>query len=158
MLIECGPIPPQVLITLAGVALGGLIGYLSASRIAHLNARLAAGVKLRCAFALELASMRLARTDEFGVVDRLLSEAFPRHAAAIEEYRFVVRRKDKPAYQQTWEKYYTNGGTTGGSVRWTDYYMGEKPKELFEQRVQAILRFTQRSLWRRLQDRIHWRQ
>jgi hypothetical protein len=142
--IEFGPIVPQALLTSINVALGGLIGYLSSSRIARLNARLSAGAKLRYAFAPELASMRLARTDESGVVDRLLGDAFPGHAAAIEEYRFFVRRQDQAAYQQAWEEYYTNGGTTGGSVRWTGYYMGDKPKELFEHRVQAILRFTQR--------------
>jgi hypothetical protein len=144
MAVECGPTVPQVLVNIAVLALGALTGYLSASRIARLNSRLSAGAKLRCAFAPELASMRLARTDEFGVIDRLLNDAFPRHAAAIEEYRFFLRPKDQAAYQQAWEQYYTNGGTTGGSVSWTDYYMGDKPKELFEQRVQAILRFTER--------------
>jgi hypothetical protein len=102
------------LITSINVGLGGLIGYLSSARIARLNARLAAGAKLRCAFAPELASMRLARTDEFGVVDRLLSDAFPRHAAAVEEYRFFVRRQDQAAYQQAGEEYYTKRGNHRG--------------------------------------------
>lgn len=141
MAIEFGPILPQAAITLINVALGGLVGYFSAARISRLNGRRAGGVRLRATFAPELASMRLARTDkDLGGVEGLLREAFPRHAAAIEEYRFFVRPKDQAAYQQAWEEYYS----IGGSVSFVDYYMGEKPNELFEQRVQAILRFTQR--------------
>ena len=134
-------------ITLAGVALGGLIGYLSASRIARLNSGIAAGAKLRSAFAPEIAQMRLTRTyKNFNNVKTLLEGAFPRHAAAIEEYSFFVPRKDRAAYQKAWEDYcYKAGG-----VDFLEYAMGEgegeKPQELFElfqKRVKAILRFTQ---------------
>ena len=142
MAIECGPTIPQVLGNVVATISGGLIGYFSASRIARLNTRLAAGVKLRCAFAPELAQMRLTRTyKSFNNVKTLLEDAFPRHAAAIEEYRFFVRPKYESAYQDAWEAYYCD---------FLEYAMGEDgetPQErfkLFEQRVHAILRFTQR--------------
>ena len=142
MAIECGP---TVLVTLVSVGVGGLIAHLSSSGIARLNARLAAGAKLRTAFAPELAELRLGRIyKDFTDVERLLNEAFPGHAAAIEEYRFFVRPKDRAAYQQAWEEYFKQGE----SKFLLQYALGENAEEphelsaLFEQRVQAIFRFT----------------
>jgi len=68
-----------------------------------------------------------------------LSNAFPSMAAAIEEFRPFVTRKNKDAYQNAWESYYL----TGGSVRFFDYYIGDQCSELFRTRIHAILKFTE---------------
>lgn len=140
MPIECAPNIANILASLGGVIGGGLIGYFSASRISRFNARREVGAKLRAAFAHEQSLMRLAALKHKTIeVESLLAGAFPKHAAAIEEYRPFVRPKSQAAYQQAWEEYYC----ASGSVGWFNYYMGEGCHELFISRVNAILRFTE---------------
>jgi hypothetical protein len=120
------------------VGTGGLVGFCSARYISTLNARRQAGAALRAAFAKEIASVRLAHgADKSIKIEQVLTEAFPRHAAAIEEYRFFVRPKDQAAYERAWREYYE----VGGSVRFFDYYMTGASYEIFEKRVLAILQF-----------------
>jgi hypothetical protein len=68
-----------------------------------------------------------------------LRSAFPRHAQAVEEYRFYVRPTHCDAYEAAWRAYYE----VGGSVRFFDYMMGDDPSGVFESRVRAILRFAE---------------
>jgi hypothetical protein len=125
--------------TITGVLIGALITYKIAFSLAFINAKREASAKLRAAFAHEIASMRLAGANQKTIeVEALLFEAFPRHAAAIEEYRPFVRVKDLAAYQQAWENYYC----IGGSVRFFDYYMGDGCYDLFQSRIDEILKFT----------------
>jgi hypothetical protein len=123
------------------VVAGGLVGFLSARRISTLTARRQAGATLRAAFAKEIALVRLAHgADESIDSEDILREAFPRHAAAIEEYRFFVRPKDRTAYERAWRDYYE----VGGSVRFFDYASKGSGGSFdqFEKRVQAILKFA----------------
>jgi hypothetical protein len=127
------------MITLAGVVAGGLVGFFSARKISDLNARRQAGAALRAAFAGEIAKVRLAHAADKSIkIEQVLLEAFPRHAAAIEEYRFFVNPKDEAAYERAWREYYE----VGGSVRFFDYYMNGASYDLFAKRVYAILQFT----------------
>jgi len=123
---------------LLGAITGGGIGFLTARFTTNRNARAAAAGKLRAAFAPELVAMRFDRAKEKFDADRLLREAFPRHAEAVEEFRFFVKTGDKAAYEQAWRQYYE----VGGSVRFFDYMMGDDPLECFETRVRSILRFA----------------
>jgi hypothetical protein len=68
----------------------------------------------------------------------VLREAFPRHAAAVEEYRFFVRPNDQAAYDKAWRDYYE----VGGSVRFFDYSSKGSGGSFdqFEKRVQAIFK------------------
>jgi hypothetical protein len=114
--------------------MGGAIGLASAWWLSRVDARRQAGARLRAAFAPELALVALGSTN----VEEALKSAFPRYAAAIEEYRFYVPTGERAAYQKAWTDYHL----VGGSVRFFDYYMGDGARALFEQRVNAILRFA----------------
>lgn len=130
----------QAVVSLAGVGLGGLIGFLSANRMSKFTARREAGARLRATFAKEIALVRLAHGADKSInVEAVLKEAFPRHAAAIEAYRFFVRPDDLPAFDKAWREYYE----VGGSVRFFDYYMDGASFEIFDRRVRAFLRFTE---------------
>ena len=129
----------SVFFTLAGTVVGGLIGFLSGYVLSRLNARREAGAELRAAFAGEIAKVRLAHGADNSIdINNVLTEAFPRHAAAIEAYRFFVKPKDQAAYDKAWRDYYE----VGGSVRFFDYYMDGASFETFEKRVRAIFQFT----------------
>jgi hypothetical protein len=113
----------------------------SARRISVLSARRQAGAALRAAFAKEIAAVRLAHgADKSIKIEKVLTEAFPRHAAAIEEYRFFVKPENQAAYEKAWREYYE----VGGSVRFFDYYMDGASYEVFEKRVSAILHFAEK--------------
>jgi len=83
--------------------------------------------------------MKFDRNKEKFDADALLRVAFPRHAQAVEEYRFYIKPRDRKAYETAWREYYE----VGGSVRFFDYIMGDNPYESFESRVKAILRFAE---------------
>ena len=126
--------------TIAGVLIGAFITYLFNICFTAKNARREAGANLRATFAPEIASMRLAGANQKTVdVEALLSEAFPRHAAAIEKYRPFVRAKYQVAYQQAWENYYC----ICGSVRFFNYYIDHGGYDLFQSRIEEILKFTE---------------
>jgi len=135
------------LFTIAGACLGACIGYFGASRIATKQARSIAAAKLRAAFAPELADLELAARKHKDVnVMQLLHSAFPKHAAAIEEYRPFVRLNDAVPFQKAWEDYYCKGG----SVRFypdtvetvVDESVGPTTQVPYIERIQDILRFA----------------
>lgn len=143
---------------IAGTLLGALISYRFALRIAgvqfnnalclgNVAARKDAACNLRAAFAPEIAALRVIgdyrntgtrpKTVEKNYVVNLLSNAYPKHSAAIEEFRHYISVEDAPAYQEAWEKYYQNGfedydGYDGTATPFTN----------FQNRVHAILRFA----------------
>jgi hypothetical protein len=125
--------------TIVGAMTGGGIGFLTARYSTYRTARAAAASKLRAAFIPELVAMKFDRHDERFDVDKLLRAAFPRHAQAVEEYRFYIRPRNREAYEKVWREYYE----VGGRVRFFDYMMGENQYERFESRVKAILKFAE---------------
>jgi hypothetical protein len=127
-----------VVAAIVGAIIGGGIAFLTARFTINRTARAAAASKLRAAFIPELVAMKFDRNQEKFDADRLLRAAFPRHAQAVEEYRFYVRAKDRDAYEKAWREYYE----VGGSIRFFDYMMGDDPYGVFETRVNAILRFA----------------
>ena len=72
-------------------------------------------------------------------VETLLQASWPKHHAAVSEFAFQLPQEQRLAFEKAWREYYE----VGGSIRFFDYYMGEKPRERFQERVNAILRFTQ---------------
>jgi hypothetical protein len=123
---------------LIGAMVGGGIGFLTARYTTSRTARAAAASKLRAAFIPELVAMKFDRNNDKFDANNLLRSAFPRHAQAIEEYRFFVKARDRTDYEAAWRAYYE----VGGSVRFFDYIMGDDPYGCFETRVNAILRFA----------------
>lgn len=132
--------PSSALYTIAGTILGGFIGYFSAHRLAIIRAKIEAGVKLRSAFAPELAEVRLALSGQERDIKQLLINAFARHAAAIEEFSFYVPDKDKEAYYKAWNNY---AGTAGGTLNFLRYWLGPDPYNEFIKDIHTILRFTE---------------
>jgi hypothetical protein len=136
-----------------GAAVGGLIGLLSAKKIADWNALGAAGSDLRAAFAPEQAIARTAPyytwiASDFERIlgaperdlDKILEAAFIRHATAIEKFRFFVPVKSLAAYDSAWLNYYLEGKKIG----FARYAYGDTGQDDFLRNVDAILRFTKR--------------
>jgi hypothetical protein len=93
---------------------------------------------LRTAFAPELASVKLSANTKSINTQEILSSAFSKHATAVEEFRFYVKKNDHSSYSKAWHDYYE----VGGCIRFTDYYIGKDCRQLFEKRVNAILEFS----------------
>ncbi|MHB1220360.1 MAG: hypothetical protein ACYC1L_19415 [Alphaproteobacteria bacterium] len=108
---------------LFGALVGGGISFFTARHMAHYSERRVAASKLRAAFTLERYEIKFAK--DGSSIERLLQAAFPKHAQAVEEFRFFVKRKDQAAYEVAWRAYYE----VGGSVRFFDYYMEKEGRE-----------------------------
>jgi hypothetical protein len=124
--------------TVVGTLVGAFVTYRLAVMLARSNAKRDAGRRLREAFAPELAALDHATRRNGLDVEQLLQTAWPRHHAAVNELAVHLDTTRRRAFLDAWRKYYE----VGGSIRFFDYYMGEQPIELFQQRVQAILQFA----------------
>jgi hypothetical protein len=127
------------LFTLAGVLLGAFVTYRFAAELAARNGKREAGRRLREAFSSEIALLHPATGSKNVNTIAVLQSAFLKHSAAISEFRFYLSGKKLRAFDEAWRQYYE----IGGSVRFTDYEIGENPRRLFLQRVESILQFTQ---------------
>lgn len=109
MAVESAPNIANILLNFGGVALAGLVAFLSARHISDRNAKTTATAKLRAAFAPALAELALSRshksTHEAPDVDGFLRTALPGHTAAVEEYRFFVSPNLWSPYERAWEEY-----------------------------------------------------
>ncbi len=72
-------------------------------------------------------------------VEKLLQSSWPKHHAAVSEFAFQLPQEQRPSFEKVWREYYE----VGGSIRFFDYYMGDNPRQKFQERVNAILKFTQ---------------
>ena len=118
-----------------------------ARELADTEAFRTARAKLRAAFAPEIGELRVMgdywhdkprpSTTEKNIVVNILYKAYPRHAAAIEEFRAYVSSADIAAYQDAWENYYKNGFED-----YDGYDSHSKPFTLFDERINAIFRFA----------------
>lgn len=124
--------------TVAGVLLGSFLTYRFALSLARQTARREAGRRLREAFAAEIAALHPVSGDHTADVEQLLASAFLKHREAVTEFSFYLRPFERERFLEAWRSYYE----VCGSVRFFDYYMGEKPWEKFQERVNAILAFA----------------
>jgi len=125
--------------TVIGAFIGALTTYFFALKLAKLNAKREAGRRLREVFAPELSVMDPSQVQNNVDVEELLQSAFQKHKQAINEFAFYIKGKEKKRFIVAWEKYYM----VGGSVRFFDYYIGNYPRQLFKDRVNTILKFTE---------------
>jgi len=129
--------------SLAGIALGGVIAYLSARHISDRNARANANAKLRAAFAPALAQLDLGRrhgsTHNCPDFDEYFEANLPSHAAAIEEFRVFVAPGKGKAYQKAWTDYYKSAKAGKLVAEFTD---GNDPWSVIEGKIKIILEFT----------------
>ncbi|MFZ2525511.1 MAG: hypothetical protein WAW87_09370, partial [Candidatus Ferrigenium altingense] len=110
MTFECAFNLGNAIVTLSGVALGGIIGFLSARYISDRNAIAVAIAQLRAAFAPSLNQLNLGRMNNNDPDDLLLqnflNDELPKLAVALEEFKFFVSDCDRAAYQEAWKDYY----------------------------------------------------
>jgi hypothetical protein len=112
-------------LSIAGL-LGGLIGSFITHRFASWRDKRKefreAGRCLREAFAPELAVLHPTSgdADARAHTDKVLADAFPKHAAAVTEFGFYLSAKEREEFEEAWRKYYE----VGGSVRFFDYMPG----------------------------------
>jgi len=133
----------SIITSLVSVALGGVIGFLSARRISDLNARATASAKFRVAFAPALAQLDLGRrhgsTHAPPDFDEYFGGILPSHAAAFEEFRVFVVSDKLTAYQEAWADYYhfANGGQILSA-----HYNEDDPWSVIEEKINKILSFA----------------
>jgi len=125
--------------TVLGALIGASVTYCLALELARRNAKRDAGRRLREAFALELALMHPEHGKKDIKVEQILQDAFPKHSQAVIEFAFHLKDNEKKKFLKTWKEYYM----VGGGVRFFDYYMGKDSRQLFTDRVNAILEFTE---------------
>lgn len=138
MAVECAFNLSNAIVTLGGVAVGGLVGFFSARHISDRNAKAVASAKLRSIFAPRLAQLDMALVDDVVAVtlDDDIRAAIPTHAAAIEEFRPFVPCRERDAYRKKWDDYYKYTSAI--------YFHGEKERmKAVSQKINAILRFTE---------------
>ena len=129
-----------------GVLAGGLIGtfaghYLTKSRSME-ERRVSAAYDLRAAFAPAIFKFKI--LSDFNKINDMLREELVPQGIAIERFRPFV--KNKEAYQEAWENYYTSHHRDGvASVYFLDYAMGEENERfaLFNQRINDIVKFAE---------------
>ena len=143
MAVECAFNIGNAAVSLAGVALGGVIGFLSARYISDRNAIAVAVAKLRAAFAPSLNKLSLGRMNKTYPDDirhdNFLMNELPKLAEAVEEFRFYVRDCDRDAYQEAWSDYYKT--INEGGVASVIAYNKEDPWSVIEKKINKICAF-----------------
>lgn len=125
--------------TILGALIGSIVTYWLSLQLAKAHARLEAGRRLREAFASEIAMIDPVGGNKDANVDFILRKAFERHRASVIEFSYYLYSEKKKEFLEAWRQYYE----IGGSVSFNDYMMGERPRELFIERVHAVLSFTE---------------
>jgi hypothetical protein len=109
MAVECIFNITNAIVSVASIALGGAVGFLSARKISDRNALATASAKLRAAFAPALAKIDLHKrhgsAHDQPDVTGFFNSAVLDHAVAIEEFRVFVPTCKNAAYQEAWEQY-----------------------------------------------------
>lgn len=144
MAVECAFSIGNAAVSLAGVALGGVVGFFSARHISDRNAIAVAVAKLRVVFAPSLNQLNLGRMnnndpDDICLEDFLKSE-LPKLAEAVEEFKFFVRDCDRGAFQDAWEDYYKT--INEGGVASVRAYDEGNPWSVIEKKIYKICVFA----------------
>lgn len=124
--------------TIIGALIGALVTYQFSLKLMQRSMRLETGRRLVAAFSDELVALDPVNKKPNTDVEHLLQNQFSKHYAAVLKFSYYLRGKEKNAFLQAWQDYYE----VGGSVRFYDYCIGEKPYEVFRERVNNILKFT----------------
>lgn len=101
--VECAFNIGNALVSMAGIVIGGLIGFFSARHISDRNARAAAVAKFRAAFAPSLARISFAGGDDANDIKAFFKTESLLHASAIEEFRPFI--SDCGAYEKAFNDY-----------------------------------------------------
>lgn len=146
MSVECTFNIANAFVTLAGVGLGGVVGFMSARRISDLKSKSDACAKFRAAFAPSLALIYIARhhgSHNKPSVDSEIKKSLLIHGAAVEEFRPFVLRKMKDEYQSAWEKYRKLAVQCPFETAGEEWEWCAKEGELLESNIYALLKFAE---------------
>lgn len=127
--------------TIVGVLTGVLLTYWFALKLANKNAKHIASIRLRDAFAPEIA--KLNHPDGYSLADvpHFLEIAFEKHQIAINNFRFFLTNKDGAAFDKAWHAYYKD--SCEDKPNFTQYMtLSNKDTEKAINRIMAILEFT----------------
>jgi len=146
MAVECMFSLANAMANLASVAVGGIVGFLSAQRISKRNTRAIACAKLRAAFAPSLALIYIARhhgAHDKPSVDSGIKKALMDHGAAVEEFRIFVPINERSAYSEAWEEYRKIAAQHSFDTVGEEWELEAKEGELLEGKINAILSFAE---------------
>lgn len=148
MAVDCTFNLGGAFVTLAGVALGGIVGFFSARHVSERNARATACAKFRSAYSPAYAYVSAYarhRADDPGRPNAagFLSDSFVSHAAAIEEFRPFVLAKNMDAYQKAWDSYCELEPTLwAGAMFMAEGINSQQPHAAVLEKILAIMSFA----------------
>lgn len=132
--------------TIIGTMLGAWVTYRFAIKLANINTKRIAGIRLRDAFMSELAQIH--NPDNNDIVE-ILESGFNKHQAAVYEFKFSLSDKTTfDAFDNAWYQYRADPKTKKKSlVQYSEFFDkdGIYPKsarEMAIDRIEAILAFT----------------
>jgi hypothetical protein len=127
---------------IAGTLLGALINHILSFDRSRRDAKRFAGLKLREAFAPELARLQTQGSFSLPESSDLLERAFEKHHMAVNEFRFYLTGNELEAFTSVWEEYYKD--PTGGDKPYFSQYMALSREDIQKaiDRITAILELT----------------
>ena len=144
-MIDTCSISPQIISGGVIAVIGVVVGYLSARRIANINA-------VNAAFYDELAALFEWNNNDINI-PALLEKAFPKHLSAVLEFANFLSIDDRDRFISQWKKYYQDENNSGDSMYYHDFskysVAGDKKnkanranRELAIQRLEDILSYA----------------
>lgn len=133
----------EVTYTLLGACVGAISAIASAYITTGRQHKIESGCRLRLAFHEELAILR-DTTDTSDPYD-ILKSSFKKHSIAVEEFKYVMRKRKALDFERAWKDYYEQDGHPclekyakhqGGSD------LAKKNRNLAIKNIEHILSFT----------------
>ena len=91
--------------TIIGALLGAWLMYRFAIKLANRNARHIVGLRLREAFAPELAKLQHPEGRGIAEIPHILKTAFEKHQMAVNEFRFFLAGDKLDRFNKAWKEY-----------------------------------------------------
>jgi hypothetical protein len=126
-----------------GAFIGAAITFWFSLRLAEINAKRLAGMKLRAAFAPEIAKLTHPQDMTVRGSSNLLEQSFEKHLIAVNEFRFFLEGETLEGFDRAWREYY--GGPADRRPNLIQYANvdAEQMEEALS-RIEAILAFTKK--------------
>ena len=125
--------------TIVGAILGAWLTHRYAVTLADSNAKRFAGMKLREAFAPEIAKFSDPKRLNMITSAGILESAFEKHQLAVDEFRFYLTGIEAEAFHKAWHDYYC---APDGEIDFSGYI--DEPKDAL-MRMEAIIAFTRQN-------------
>jgi hypothetical protein len=129
----------EAIFLVLGTFVGAWITFCFALRLANITARRFAGVKLREAFAPEIA--KFSQPLNIILSTDILEAAFEKHHIAVNEFRFYLTDREHEAFDKAWQDYYC---APNGQRDFSPYFGGDEERQEALARMEAIVAFTKK--------------